>query len=198
MGGKHFSLTWGGAGGGCTFLEPIDMNGDLIEDIIMQNGDPDAGFFGALAGEGDGTFHSPGVPESFPNQGGGPLYVRDVNLDSRDDYVMGTAFSETLVALQTGGSKSCKPPSSAKLAAKICTPLAGASVASPVLLQAAGNSPAGVIQLQVWIDGVKRAVKWHDEMSRRFSLPSGTHKIAVIATDKYLGAKKTVIKVTVP
>jgi hypothetical protein len=198
MGGKTFSLLGGGGpGGGCTFLNPIDMNGDLNEDLIEQNGDPDAGFFGGILGNGDGTFRSP-QSESFPNQGGGIIYVRDLNLDSRDDYIMGTAFSETLVSLQTGGSKSCKPPNSAVLAAKICTPAAGATVMSPVLVQAAGNSPAGVIQLQVWIDGVKQAVKWHDELSKKFSLPPGTHRITVVAADKYLGTAKRSINITVP
>jgi hypothetical protein len=65
-------------------------------------------------------------------------------------------------------------------------------------VQAAGNSPAGVIQLQVWIDGVKQAVKWHDELSKKFSLPPGTHRIAVVAADKYLGTAKRSINITVP
>ena len=196
-GGKQFSLLWGSDGGGCTFFNPIDLNGDLNEDLIEQNGHPDAGFFVGTLGTGNGNFRSD-QPESFPNQVGGPIYVRDINLDSRDDYTMGTAFSEILVSLQTGGWKSCKPPNSAVLAAKICTPAAGATVTSPVLVQVSGNSPAGVIQLQVWIDGIKQAVKWHDELAKKFSLPRGTHRIAVVATDKYLGTAKRSINITVP
>ena len=196
VGARKFSLLWH-SGGGCTFLNPIDMNGDLNEDLIEQNGDPDAGFFGGILGNGDGTFRAPQSP-SFPNQGGGVVYVRDLNLDSRDDYIVREAFSEIVVGLQTGGSKSCKPPGSAKLTAKICTPLAGATVSSPVLVQAAGNSPAGVTQLQVWIDGVKQAVKWHDEISKKFTLAPGTHRIAVAANDKYIGTAKTSITVNVP
>lgn len=196
LGARKFSLLWH-SGGGCTFLNAIDMNGDLNEDLIEQNGDPDAGFFGGALGNGDGTFRTPQSP-SFPNQVGGVVYVRDLNLDSRDDYIVGEAFSEIVVALQTGGSKSCKPPASAKLAAKICVPAAGATVSSPVLVQAAGNSPAGVAQLQIWIDGVKQAVKWHDEISKKFTLPPGTHRIAVAANDKYIGTAKTSITVKVP
>jgi hypothetical protein len=196
-GGKNFSLLWSSPGG-CSFLDPIDMNGDLNQDLIYQNPDPNSGFFTGLLGNGDGTFHAPTNP-SFPNQGGGAIAVRDVNVDSRDDYIVGFGgIADAMVSLQTGGAKSCKPPSSATLAAKICAPAAGSTVTSPVSVQAAGNSPAGVIQLQVWIDGVKQAVKWHDEISKKFSLPSGTHLIAVVANDKYLGSAKTTIHVTVP
>lgn len=198
MGGKTFSLLGGGGpGGGCTFFNPIDMNGDLNEDLIEQNGDPDAGFFGGILGNGDGTFHSP-QSESFPNQGGGTIYVRDVNLDSRDDYIMGTAFSEILVSLQTGGFKTCPPPNSANLAAKICGIKDGATVSSPVLVKASGNSPAGVNQMQVWIDGKKQYVKWGDQVSKRFTLSSGKHRIAVVANDKFIGFAKTIVNVTVP
>jgi hypothetical protein len=64
---------------------------------------------------------------------------------------------------------------------------------------ASGNSPAGVVQLQVWIDGVKKAVRWHDQLANKFSLASGTHRITVIATDKYTQASaNTSVNVTVP
>jgi len=124
--------------------------------------------------------------------------VRDLNLDSRDDYIVGIPLGDTMVALQTGGFKNCPPPNSARFAAKICTPTSGSSVGSPVLVRAAGNSPAGVIQLQVWIDGVKKAVKWHDQLARRFSLSSGTHRITVVATDKHGATVKKSVSVTVP
>ena len=195
-GGRNFSLVWT-ISGGCAFLDPIDMNGDLAEDFISQNGDPDAGFFGGLLGSGDGTFHGPQSP-SFPSQLGGAMDIRDLNLDSRDDYITGFALGEVVVALQTGGTKNCNPPGSAKLAAKICVPAAGSKPASPVLVRAAGNSPAGVIQLQVWIDGVKKTVRWHDQLVKKFTLSAGTHRIAVIATDKYQGTTKTFVDVTVP
>jgi hypothetical protein len=197
-GAKSFSLV-SSSPGGCSFLDRIDMNGDLTQDLFFQNGDPDAGFFAGLLGNGDGSFRAP-QSQSFPNQGGGPLNVRDLNLDSRDDYIMGFGgfLNETVVGLQTGGAKNCKPPSSAKLAAKICVPASGATLTSPVLVRAAGNSPAGVIQLQVWIDDVKKSVKWHDQFAKKFSLSPGTHRIGVVATDRYFGTAKTSVNVTVP
>jgi hypothetical protein len=65
-------------------------------------------------------------------------------------------------------------------------------------LRASGNSPAGVIQLQVWVDGVKKAVKWHAQLAQKFSLSSGTHRVTVVATDKYMGTVKKSVRVTVP
>jgi hypothetical protein len=70
-------------------------------------------------------------------------------------------------------------------------------VSSPLLLRAAGNSPAGVNQLQVWIDGKKQYVKWGDQLAKKFTLSAGTHRIAVVANDKYVGSATTAINVTV-
>jgi hypothetical protein len=94
--------------------------------------------------------------------------------------------------------KNCVPPNSARVAAKICGISNGATVSSPLLVKASGNSPAGVNQLQVWIDGKKRYVKWGDQLAKRFTLSSGVHRIAVIANDKYMGNAKTAVTVTVP
>jgi hypothetical protein len=71
-------------------------------------------------------------------------------------------------------------------------------VTSPLLVKASGNSPAGVNQMQVWIDGKKKYVKWNDQLSKRFTLSSGKHKIAVVANDKFIGSAKTIVNVTVP
>jgi FG-GAP-like repeat len=197
-GGNNFSLLWN-LNGGCSFLVPIDMNGDLNEDLIFHNGDPDAGWFYGVLGNGNGTLGKSFSYPSFPNQVGGAIYVRDLNLDSRDDYILGDeTFGGVAVALQTGGLKNCPPPSSASLAAKICTPASGSHSASPVLVRASGNSPAGVIQLQVWIDGVKKAVKWHGQVAQKFNLSHGTHRVTVVATDKYMGTVKKSVSVTVP
>ena len=84
-----------------------------------------------------------------------------------------TGTTAWLIGIQTGGWKNCPPPSSANLAAKICGITDGATVTSPVRVKASGNSPAGVNQLQVWIDGKKKYVKWGDQLSRSFTLIQG-------------------------
>ena len=198
MGGTNFSLAWSSSNFGFAGLRRIDMNGDLNQDLIFMNGDEFCGFYFGLLGNGNGTFQTTAQSVPHPDEAA-DTYVRDLDLDSRDDYISDDGLGGTLVALQTGGFKNCAPPSSTKLAAKICVPAAGSTANSPVLVRASGNSPAGVIQLQVWIDGVKKAVRWHDQLANKFSLGSGSHRITVIATDRYTQATtSTSTNVTVP
>jgi len=197
MGGRTLSLAYS-SNTGFAALRRIDLNGDLNQDLVYLNGDHYNGFFVGLLGKGNGTFQT--TLQSLPNPDDvADTYVRDLDLDSRDDYLASSwSAGGALVALQTGGYKNCAPPSSAKLAAKICAPVTGSGTGSPVLVRASGNSPAGVIQLQVWIDGMKRAVKWHDQLANRFTLSSGRHRIAVVATDRYIGTTTAAVYVTVP
>jgi hypothetical protein len=198
MGGTNFSLAWSSSKFGFAGLRRIDLNGDLNQDLIYFNGDNYNGFFLGLLGNGNGTFQT--TPQSLPNPDDvADVYVRDLDLDSRDDYIVTSWLGNgAMVALQTGGYKNCKPPSSANPAAKICSPANGATVTSPVQIRAAGNSPEGIVQLQVWIDGVKRVVRWSDQLNNKFSLSPGKHRIFVGATDKwYLSTTGTTINVTV-
>jgi hypothetical protein len=118
--------------------------------------------------------------------------------DSRADYAVVDWYNGLAVGIRTGGRKNCPPPNSANLAAKICGISNGAIVTSPLLVKASGNSPAGVNQLQVWIDGKKRYVKWRDQLAKQFILSSGKHRIAVVANDKYIGHATTAVNVTIP
>jgi hypothetical protein len=182
-----------------------DINGDLNQDLIYYNPfamgifpvlQPSGGFQFAL-GLGKGTL---GVQGTLPDNGiDVAAAFRDISGDSRADYaVIDWATDRLGIGIQTGGFKNCPPPSSANLAAKICGIKDGATVTSPVLVRASGNSPAGVNQLQVWIDGKKRYVKWGDQLAKKFTLSSGKHRIAVTANDKYIGSAKTVVNVNVP
>jgi hypothetical protein len=140
-----------------------------------------------------------GTQGTLPGSGISAGAFRDLDGDSRTDYAVIDWFTNQLgIAIQTGGWKNCPPPNSAKLAAKICGISNGATVTSPLLLRASGNSPAGVNQLQVWIDGKKRYVKWGDQLAKRFTLSSGTHRIGVVANDKYIGHATKAVTVTVP
>jgi hypothetical protein len=55
-----------------------------------------------------------------------------------------------------------------------------------------------VNQLQVWIDGKKQYVKWGDQLAKKFTLTSGSHRIAVVAYDKYIGHATTAVNVNIP
>jgi hypothetical protein len=120
-----------------------------------------------------------------------------MNRDSRADFAFIDWNNGLAVGIQTGGLKNCPPPNSANLAAKICGISNGATVTSPLLVKASGNSPAGVTQMQVWIDGKKRYVKWADQLSKKFTLRAGNHRISVVANDKYMGTATKAVNVTV-
>jgi hypothetical protein len=182
-----------------------DINGDLNQDLIYYN--PFAmGIYPQLRPSG-GFQYALGLKDTLgtqgtllPNNGWDVAAAfRDMDGDSRADFaVIDWGASQLGIGVQTGGLKNCPPPNSANLAAKICGIKDGATVTSPVSLRASGNSPAGVNQLQVWIDGKKRHVKWSDQLARKFTLSSGKHRIAVVANDKYIGSAKTIVNVMVP
>lgn len=189
-------------------IVPADINGDLNQDLVYYNpfaegmspvlsGLGQSGTFLAYAlGQGKDNLGSPGtLPDNYYDVA---VAFRDMDGDSRADYAV-LDWNEQLlgIATQTGGWKNCPPPNSARLSAKICGISNGATVSSPLLVRAAGNSPAGVNQLQVWIDGKKKYVKWGDQLAKRFTLSAGIHRIAVVANDKYLGSANAAINVAV-
>ena len=182
-----------------------DINGDLNQDVIYYA--PFAmGFDPVMIGSGGFEYalglgnDKLGTQGTLPNNGTDVTAAfRDIDGDSRADYaVIDWSADQLGMGIQTGGFKNCPPPNSANLAAKICGIKDGATVTSPLMVRASGNSPAGVNQLQVWIDGKKRYVKWGDQLAKKFTLSSGRHRIAVAAHDKYIGTAKTIVNVTVP
>ena len=182
-------------------IVPADIDGDLNQDLLHYNpfatGLPPvlggAGGFAFVLGLGHDTLGTQGTLAAGPVSG---VAFRDMDGDSRADFAFIDWYNGLAVGIQTGGWKNCPPPGSAKLAAKICGISDGATVTSPVRVKASGNSPAGVNQMQIWIDGKKRYVKWGDQLSRSFTLSSGKHRISVSANDKYMGTAKTVVTVT--
>jgi len=185
-------------------IVPADINGDLNQDLVWYNPFASgvypvlgaAGGYNYVLGLGNDTL---GTQGSFPGAWITVAVFRDIDGDSRADYaVLDWSTNQLGIGIQTGGYKNCPPPNSAKLAAKICGIFNGATVSSPLLLRASGNSPAGVSQLQVWIDGKKQYIKWGDQLAKKFTLNSGTHRIAVVANDKYIGSSTTAVNVTVP
>jgi hypothetical protein len=47
------------------------------------------------------------------------------------------------------------------------------------------------------MDGKKQYVKWGDQLSKRFTLTTGKHRIGVVANDMYIGHASTAVTVTV-
>lgn len=205
-GGKSFSLaTQTQFAQHAGAIVAADLNGDLNQDLIYYNPyalglDPvlqNSGGFQYALGLGKDNL---GMQGTLANNGSETAVAfRDMDGDSRPDFAtVDWSNGQLGVGIQTGGYKICPPPNSAKLAAKICGITDGATVASPLLIRASGNSPVGVNQMQVWIDGKKQYVIWDDQLSHRFTLSAGMHRIGVIANDKYMGSAKTVVNVIVP
>ncbi len=201
LGGRKFSLVSsfliGDDLGG--ILYTADVNSDLNPDIVdvISAGGVSSGDISFRPGNGNNTFGA----EQIIDQGSAfEVDFRDLNLDSRADYVEPSYFpapGEVIVGLVTSGSKNCTGLGSANLASKICAPASNASVSSPVLVTAAGNSPIGVKRLEVWVDGKKTYEKLGNQLNKKITLSSGKHRIAVVAVDQYVGSVSTAEYVTV-
>lgn len=176
-------------------LLAADLNGDGNYDLVNANG---AAFgSGNVYAEGSGHFTFTIKSNNIPIPSA-QLIARDMNLDSRHD-ILATVWmdNDVSVGLNTSGYTNCKPPSSANIAAKICAPSASTWVASPVLVTASGNSPAGIARLEIWVDGAKKYEKWNDQVNKRITLASGSHRVTVVAVDMYKGTAKTSVTINV-
>ncbi len=177
-----------------------DLNGDRNQDILVTNGNvrADNGYF--LLGNGNGSFAAPqGAP--FGNADGAVAFTRDFGLTSRQDVVSWVgpyAGPYTQIDINTTPVTECPPPNSSKLQAKICAPATGKTKSTAVAIRGSGNSPAGVQRLEVWIDGAKKGESWSDQLAQTYTLKAGTHKVTVVAVDKYVGTSKSSVSITVP
>src|SRR3954468_4501976 len=177
-------------------LQVMDLNGDLNMDVINWSGSHFYGFGSYALGHGNWVFDHFGSAPAVADDS--DLEERDLNRDSRHDVMVTSWMDPGLrVGINTGAYSNCAPPSAAAINAKICGPANNASVASPVAIKASGNSPVGIQRLEIWIDGHKQYEKLYDQLTKRLSLSAGTHRITVVAVDKYLGTGKSTINVTV-
>ena len=182
-----------------TSLYASDLNGDQKQDIVVYSGNVRAGGAIYFMGNGNGTFASPQWV-ALPGSGSTFAFTRDLGLTSRRDVVSTVGpygGPDTEIDLNTTPVTNCQPPNSSKLAARICSPIGGASPAT-VVVKGSGNSPAGVQRLEVWIDGVKKGQSLSDQIRKTFTLVAGSHRVALVAVDKYKGTAKTSVSITVP
>lgn len=188
--------------GGFSNLRAADFDGDQFQDVLAYGVGARFGGAEILYGNGTGAFQDSYDGPAVGVQG--DYYVfRDLALSGRLD-VVASAGPYTgpydMVSLNTTTPvKGCPPPSAAKLSAKFCSPANGAHTASnSVLIKGSGNSPIGVQRMEIWIDGVKRGQRWADQIAETFTLSAGSHKVTLVAVDKYVGYSKSSINVTVP
>jgi hypothetical protein len=74
----------------------------------------------------------------------------------------------------TVGSSTCAAPATAGV--NVCSPLNNATVGSSVLAWASGTVTGTAAQMQVWVDGAKKATASGRTLKTTLSVASGTHK----------------------
>lgn len=176
-------------------LYAVDVNGDQNIDVAVGQGGFQTGNFDYAPGKGNGTFGADIFVIELENN---VLLFRDLDLDSKHDFIQvgPLAGAATVHLARSGAFSNCAPTGSGAIHAKICVP-AGNVVTSPVLVRASGNSPVGIKRLEVWIDGKKQTQRLNDQLAKRFTLTRGTHRIAVVAVDKFRGTATAAKQVTV-
>jgi VCBS repeat protein/Big-like domain-containing protein len=194
--GRRSSYTAGvGMGGfGADFPIPADLAGDLngdgIQDILLPGVDSVNGNsvpLQYLLDNGDGHFTGPFSAGSFSRQD--VPVVRDVNRNGRHDVILPAGSSYVL--LNTNAAVMCTEPGSASLSVRICGPADGATVSRTFTVSAGANSPAGVTLMQLYVDGKKSFELWNDQLKRSVTVGAGTHRVSIVAWDRY---RKTTTK----
>jgi len=175
-----------------------DVNGDGIEDLILEGISIKSGPTAYALGRGDGTFTAPQAAFNDETDG---LVVRDLNLNSRHDLAIASSnslggTSDTAVLLNQNALTNCPPPSSAVLGAKIC---AATPSTNALTVRASGNSPEGIRRLELWVDGHKLAQAFSDQLHTKVGVAAGTHSVAIVAVDSNDSRlAKTTVSVKVP
>ena len=181
-------------------LYAADLNGDQKQDIVVYSSNLRGGDALYFMGNGNGTFAAPQGIGQLASDDSTFAFTRDLGLTSRQDVVSTIgpySGPDTEIDLNTTPVTNCQPPNSSKLAARICSPSTGNSPAT-VVVKGSGNSPAGVQRLEVWIDGVKKGQSLSDQIRKTFTLAAGSHRVALVAVDKYKGTAKSTVYITVP
>lgn len=169
-------------------LVAVDVDGDLITDIVGLNEGHFDGNLQYVLGDGHGIFsaaHQLAAPDT-----GVVVLARDMNLDGRHDLIIPEQPGDVLLEINNNAAVTCAPPGSGSLHAKFCTPAANATVPLTFTVKGSGNSPAGVVRIELWIDGKKNTEMWNDQISASVTVAAGTHRVALVAVDKF-GAHAT-------
>ena len=176
-----------------------DLNNDLRTDLLRYNPGVHTGGILTWENNGSGTFTQ--VSNGDEGDTATFLQIRDINLDGRHDLnALDWDFGDSDLIVQTNnnGTPNCAPPPSGAIHAKICAP-SGTSVSSTTFtIKASGNSPVGVKRMEIWIDGTKRAQALNDQIRKSVTLSAGSHKLTVVAVDRYEGVSKSSKTISVP
>jgi hypothetical protein len=182
-------------------LAMSDFNGDFVEDLLIADTLQGVGIEYAL-GRGDGTFrpfqhvNTPGIAGTNI-----AIVVRDLNRDSRHDFVVTTLGTspdndaQAIFVLNLNAAPNCPAPSSRTVSVSVCSLKVATNA---VTVKASGNSPNGVKRLELWVDGKKLTQAFNDQISARVSVAAGTRRVTIVAVDQYDALFKKAMIVKVP
>lgn len=179
-------------------LGVTDLNGDGIQDLVIEGKSAHDPSIRYALGRGDGTFTTPVVIPGGAQST--QLIARDVSLDSRHDLAFTAdnplaSEDATDVMLNQNATTNCAPPGSGTLAVHIC---AAPTATNSLTVKAAGNSPNGVKRVELWVDGKKLTQAFSDQLNAKVGVAAGSHQVTVVGVDLYDAIVKKTITVTVP
>ena len=203
--------------GRCVAAQPVsvaDMDGNGLNDMIIQEQDcnnPNAGalYVDVLTRNPNASYNPDQTIYWAQKAADGNIYevsqppiVLRANQDSAPDLLVQqcadsycyTHYNTTMLNTTSGNFNSCSAPRAAE-GITVCSPLSGQSASSPVRFQIAAAGPVPMRDVEVWIDGSKRAEQidgysYYTFLDRSVTLSPGSHNVTVFGA----GWDQTLVK----
>jgi hypothetical protein len=197
-----------------------DLDGNGYNDLIVQEADSSNAYFGppyvdVLTRNANASYNadqtvywaqksSDGMTYGIPYP---PMVVRG-NLDTKPDLVIQQCADSrcdgytttTQINTTSGSFPTCNAPAAAK-GINVCSPASSAASPVPFAIGASGTEP--MRDVEIWIDGSKRAVQIdgfsnYTFLNKSVSLTPGSHNVTVFAAGWDQSLVKKSFTVTVP
>lgn len=194
--------------GRCVADDPAqatDLDGNGINDLIVEEVDcssPDTGplYLDVLTRNPDSSYNpdqtiywaQPGTDGNIHEIAQPPVILRG-NQDSSPDLIVQqcsssycqSVYNTTLLNSTTGNFPACSAPWAAE-GITICNPVNNQTINSPVDFQAAAAGPVPMRDMEVWVDGEKKAEEIYGYshytfLNRSVSLSPGRHNVTIVA-----------------
>ncbi|MFP5234456.1 MAG: FG-GAP-like repeat-containing protein [Acidobacteriota bacterium] len=192
--------------GRCVSASPVqvaDLDGNGLNDLIVQEQDcsnPNGGalYVDALTRNPDSSYNpdqtlywAQKTPDGNIYEIAQPTVVLRANQDSAPDLLVQQCadsycyshYNTTMFNTTSGNFNSCSAPWAAE-GINVCSPLSGQSASSPVRFQIAAAGPVPMRDVEVWIDGSKRAEQidgysYYTFLDQSVTLTPGSHNVTV-------------------
>ncbi len=175
-----------------------DVNGDGINDLIVQEGDCGTyssgyKYVGILTRNSNATYNPDQIVYQTPARGLnliGP-YIVSENADAKPDIVLtqctGAVCNQSKVLLNTtsGAFHTCAAPNAFE-GINVCSPGPGSTVTSPVSFRVGAAGQVNMRKVEVWVDGKKlveqlNGFSKYTFLDQSLDLMSGMHHVDIYA-----------------